>query len=115
MNNEEKILKILEQMQADISGTKSDIADMKGDISGTKSDIASMKGDIADLRQTVAKIEIDHGQSLAALHDGYKMLYEITSEIRDDVVDLKDDMQGAKLDISDIKHDMAETIKEGAL
>jgi len=115
MNNEEKILKILEQIQGDIAGVKSDVADTKSDVAGTKGDIAGMKGDIAGLTQIVAKIEIEHGQSIKALLDGYKMVYEIASQTRDEVYSLKGDMKDVKLDISDIKHDLAEMTKEEAI
>ena len=50
--NEEKILQLLEVMQADISGHKTDVAGLKTDVAGLKSDVAGMKADIAELKAT---------------------------------------------------------------
>ncbi|MED9994361.1 MAG: hypothetical protein U0I98_07140 [Oscillospiraceae bacterium] len=50
--NEEKILQLLEVMQADISGLKTDVAGLKTDVAGLKSDVAGMKADIAELKAT---------------------------------------------------------------
>lgn len=53
MNNEEKILTLLEAMQ---------------------SDIAELKKDTRTINQRVAVIEVEHGKKLNALVDGYKDL-----------------------------------------
>ena len=72
MNNEEKILEILGNIQTDISGLKSDVSGLKTDVSGLKTDVsglktdvsglktdvADLKSDVADLRDRVVKIEV---------------------------------------------------------
>lgn len=57
MNNEEKILTMLEQMQSDISGMKGDIFGMKADISGMKGDIASLKQGQIAMQEDIAEIK----------------------------------------------------------
>ena len=48
--NEEKILQLLEVMQADISGLKTDVADLKTDVAGLKTDVAQLKTDVVELK-----------------------------------------------------------------
>ena len=51
MNNEQKMLEILAQMQADISEVKSDVSELKGDVSELKGDVSELKGDVSSLKQ----------------------------------------------------------------
>ena len=60
MNNEEKILAILENIQANQ---------------------AKMQADIADLKAGQLRIEIEHGNQLKALFDGYKQTYDVAVQI----------------------------------
>jgi len=46
MNNEEKMLQILTQMQTDIKDLKSDVKDLKSDVKNLKSDIKDLKSDM---------------------------------------------------------------------
>ena len=48
--NEEKILQLLEVMQADISGLKADVAGLKTDVAGMKADIAELKASQEELK-----------------------------------------------------------------
>ena len=50
--NEEKILQLLEVMQADISGLKTDVAGLKTDVAGLKTDVAQLKTDVEELKAT---------------------------------------------------------------
>jgi len=84
MNNEEKILAILETMQTDMSG---------------------MQADMRDVKDRLTIIENDHGKSLAALHDGYKMLYEISKDIRHDVHKLNVRMERSESKIFALEFD----------
>ena len=59
MNNEEKILEMLGQMQADISGIKSDQAAMKADIADIKTEQAAMRADIAGIKTEQAAMKAD--------------------------------------------------------
>ena len=71
MNNEEKILQLLEQMnarqdktetllgqlQVDMQDMKADMRGMKADMNGMRSDIDGMKADISDMKIRVTNIE----------------------------------------------------------
>ena len=53
MNNEEKILEILVQMQTNITDLKSGQAQMRADITELKSEQAQMRADITELKTDV--------------------------------------------------------------
>ena len=55
--NEERILQLLEVMQADISGLKTDVAGLKTDVAGLKTDVAGMKADIAELKASQEELK----------------------------------------------------------
>ena len=59
MTNEEKILKMLEAMQTDMAGMKTDIISMKADISGMQTDMAGMKADISGMQTDMAGMKSD--------------------------------------------------------
>ena len=72
-------------IKQDISGLKQEVSGVKQDISGLKQEVSGLKQDMAamnkrmdgleknqhDLQATVARIEVDHGNKLTALLDGY--------------------------------------------
>jgi chromosome segregation ATPase len=65
MNNEEKILELLQQqgsqmskISADISELTGDVSVLKGDVSVLKGDVSAMKADISDLKGRISKVEI---------------------------------------------------------
>ena len=51
MNNEEKILQMLEQLTEDVSG-------LKEDVSGLKKDVNNLKEDSADMRETLTRVAV---------------------------------------------------------
>lgn len=57
MNNEEKILTILETLTSDMTIMKSDMADMKADMANMKSDMVNMKSDMADMQSDMADVK----------------------------------------------------------
>ena len=65
MNNEEKILEILVQMQTNITDLKSGQAQMRADITELKSEQAQMRADIADLRTDVTTLKSGQAQMRA--------------------------------------------------
>ena len=46
-------------------------------------------GEVIGLRDIVTRMEIEHGQKLDALFDGYNMLYDLSREMRTDISELK--------------------------
>ena len=98
MNNEDKILAILANLQADMAG-------MKADMSGMKADMTEMKADLQDVKTRVIIIENDHGQSLKALHDGHKLLYDAVVEVRTDVRKAFDKIERSETNIMALEFD----------
>ena len=77
MNNEEKILQILEQMQGDMS-------DMRGDISGLKTDVSSLKTDVKQLQITQENVTNKNIQLLMeAQHDNARKLDTVQATLDD--------------------------------
>lgn len=58
MNNEEKILEILSQIQQDVSGLKQDVSGLKQDVSGLKQDVSGLNQKYSNLQQDVTSIKI---------------------------------------------------------
>lgn len=81
MNNEEKILSLLEKMYIDFNkrfeSNEKELACVKQNMA-TKDELASVKA-------TVIRIENDHGQKLGALLDGYKLNSEKLDRIEAEV------------------------------
>ena len=84
MNNEERILAILESMQSDISGLKEDVSGLKEDVSGLKEDVGGLKEDVSGLKKDV-------------------------SGLKEDVGGLKEDVGGLKEDVGGLKGELLKT------
>ncbi len=82
MENEklfEFMTKMYSEMKEDLTSVKEDLTLVKGDLTSVKEDLASVKGDLASVKEevetinnTVIRIELEHGERLSALFDGYK-------------------------------------------
>jgi len=59
MNNETKILSILEVMQEDLSGVKQDVSGLKQDVSELKQEMKDVKQDLKNLEQKVTYLSED--------------------------------------------------------
>ena len=53
--NEEKILQLLEVMQADISGLKTDVAGLKTDVAQLKTDVEELKASQEEMKDTLSE------------------------------------------------------------
>jgi hypothetical protein len=82
MSGEDKILRMLTEMQTDIR-------EMQADIIILKENSIAFKDDLESLKESVAVIEVKHGDKLAWLLDGYKALYDISTGIRSDIAALQ--------------------------
>ena len=80
MNNEEKILEMLGQMQADISGIKSDQAAMKADQATMKADIADIKTEQAAMKADIAgnktRLDVEVMKQFKLLAEGQQTILE---------------------------------------
>ncbi len=66
MNNEEKILAILEKHGAMLETLTSDMSGMKADMSGMKADMSGMKAEMGEMKATQAKMQAAQAQMQAA-------------------------------------------------
>jgi len=57
MNNEEKILGMLETLTVDMNGMKADMNGMKADMNGMKADMNGMKADMAEVKDRLGNVE----------------------------------------------------------
>ena len=66
--NEERILQLLEVMQADISGLKTDVAGLKTDVADLKTDVAQLKTDVEEIKASQEEMkETEHTVVLNAI------------------------------------------------
>jgi len=93
MNNEEKILSILESMQTDISGLKEDVSDLKKDVAGLKEDVSGLKMDVSGLKEDVSVLKED----VSGLKEDVSGLKVDVSGMKEDVSGLKDNVSGIKI------------------
>ena len=96
MNNEEKILSMLETLTQ--GQTKLEQGQTK------------LEQEITDIKHTLVKIENEHGQKLNALFDGYDMLHKISTEIRSDIAVLKGTHEEHDLHIKWLEHNKCKTV-----
>lgn len=110
MNNEEKILEMLVQMQSDMAGMKSDMADMKSDTAGMKERI-----DQIDERsqRTDILMEADLAPKLQLLYEGHGAIMDIlkTLATKDRVEELEADIIVLKTAVKMLTQEVAELKK----
>ena len=110
MNNEERILSILEQMQTDISGLKEGQAETNQRLTKLEQGQAMLEQgqamleqgqsrletEVAEIKERVILIENDHGKRLGAIYDGYMLLHDKLEPLPAAVEALQDDMSVVK-------------------
>jgi peptidoglycan hydrolase CwlO-like protein len=74
MNNEDKILTLLETLVVKVDKLEAEVTDMKTEITDIKTEITNMKTQFSGMRENVALIEVEHGQKLGALFDAYSAM-----------------------------------------
>ena len=98
MNNEEKILLMLEQLTEDVSG-------LKQDVSGLKQDVSKLKEDSAEMRETLTRVAITQENvvlpQLRLLAEGHKHLSE-TLASKDQVDTLESDLAFTKVVVNSL-------------
>lgn len=113
MNNEEKILAILEkhgemlaQMQTDISGLKETQTQMQTDISGLKASHTKMQDDIVGIK---VRLDYDVDKRFDAVNEGIDAILEKLTpkdrvkELEADVVVLKTALKTLSLEVAELK------------
>jgi hypothetical protein len=81
MDNEAKIISMLEKLVADVGTLKDDVATLKSDITG-------LKVEMAEVKERIIIMEYDNKKNFGALYDGYSLLHDVCYEIRGDLVKL---------------------------
>ena len=75
MANEKRMLTLLEALSTDMTQVKQDMSELK-------TRVTKLEESLDDTKGIVARIEVDHGRNIRTLHDGYKLVYESTVDIR---------------------------------
>ena len=106
MNNEEKILVLLEK-QSTVLDTlvkgqeetnqrldklETDVSVLKTDVSSLKTDVSVLKTDLAETKELVILMEHDNKQQFGILHDGYKLVYDKLEPIPPIIENLQEDI-----------------------
>lgn len=92
MNNEEKILEMLAQIQTDIAG-------MKGDIAGLKDTQQEQGETLSDLQKTVTRVALTQEnivlKSLDALVEGQDLTHQRLKDLagKDELAELRDEVR----------------------
>lgn len=99
MNNEEKILGILERIDQRLGDVESDMSEMKNDISGLKTDMSDMKTEVSDMNQRLRKVEVTQETTIMSrlqlLAEGQTTIQEqirqisVIDRMEDDIATLK--------------------------
>ncbi|MDE7055360.1 MAG: hypothetical protein K2O84_11225 [Oscillospiraceae bacterium] len=130
MNNEEKILSMLEHLTTGVSGLRADVTELKSDVAVLKQDVTELKADVAILKETVAEhserldeldarslrsavlLETEVARDIHLIYEGQKALLEkmgtyATSErvdgLEGEVTVLKGAMQITRQEIAELK------------
>ncbi len=106
MNNEDKILKILEQMQGDMKEMQDDIKEIQGDMKEMQGDMKEMQGDMK-LVKTQLK---EHGEMLSSLKIASEFhkadIDNLTHQVANMSAELKAEIKETNLKIDSIVKDL---------
>ena len=104
MNNEEKILQALTQMQGAISGIQGDVSSLKTDVSSLKTDVSGLKTDVSSLKEGQTELEQRFDKLDSKVSDIDRVVIRMESR--------NSDMFGALFDKSETINDNMNIIKE---
>lgn len=128
MNNEEKILEMLEsltgrvdqiqqeqkQVREDVSGMKGDISSLKGDISGMKEDISDLRATQEQMQTTLTRVALTQEnivlKSLDALAEGQSLTHQRLKDLagKDDLAELREEVRLMRTVIAQHSRDIEE-------
>ena len=105
MNNEEKILQILEKHGELLNQLTKDVSGLKEDVSGLRTDVDQLKEDSASMRDTLTRVAVTQENivlpRLSALAEGHAHLAE-TLAPKDRVYNWENDMVLMKTVVSSL-------------
>jgi hypothetical protein len=99
VNNEEKILSLLETLSTTVVQIQSDVSSIKQEQAIMKQDQEIMKAKLDQINTYVIKIENNHELTINALGDGFTSLRNITDKIIADVAEIKSRQERQDLQI----------------
>ena len=102
MNNEEKILSMLETVVQKVDGLdarfdnlesrfdnlESRFDNLEARFDNLESRFDELEKDVQSINKVVIRIENDHGEKLKALFDSYVLMYETQKELRSDITNM---------------------------
>ncbi len=104
MNNEEKILSILETMQGSIVAMQGDIKTINKRLDTLEHEQSEMASAIKRIDRSVIIIENEHGRKLGALFDGYQASLDRDKALEPRVTQLERTVEKHGLEILTLKH-----------
>ncbi len=121
MNNEEKILQMLDLIVNEVSGLKGNVCELKDDVSGLKSDVCELKDDVSGLKGDVSELKGDVNllkNDVSELKDGQKNLETRQENLENgqnilvkQVVKLTNDVEGIRQSQVRMENDLTEKIR----
>ena len=85
MNNEDKILKILEQMQGDMKEMKGDIKEVQGDVKSLKVDMKLVKTQLNEHGEMLSSLKVASEFHKADIDNLTHQLVNIASELKAEI------------------------------
>jgi len=85
MNNEDKILSILETLVVKVDGLETKVDNLETRFDTLETKVDKIEHDVQDVKHRIIVIEHDYGKRIDAALDGYSALYDISNEIRSDI------------------------------
>jgi len=105
MNNEEKIMSILETMQSGMENMQSDMKTMKDDMKTMKDDISNIKTRLTGVELT---IENKINKNIQILKDGHQALVEKLWRLPEEIEDIQESVSILKF----VQREMAKKINQ---
>ena len=114
MNNDEKILAMLESLSEDVKGIKADVNGMKADVNGMKADVNGIKSDVNGMKADFNGIKDDVNGVKATVQENCDMIKAMTHRL--ETLDAKmDGLQNTTASLKqmqDFKRNMSEKLRE---
>jgi len=82
MNNEEKIISMLEQQTIMLEGIATRVDNLEAKVDNLETKVDNLEVIVTETKDRMVLMENDHGQKLGALFDGYKLLFDMMGKLR---------------------------------
>ena len=89
MNNEVKILSILEQLQEGLSGVQEDLQGVKEDLQGVREDLQDVKEDLQGVKEDLQGVREDLGSFKVEVREEFKDIRGELKEVRGELKEVR--------------------------